>query len=130
MSNYQDIIHLERPVSKKKKMSLTQRAAQFSPFAALVGHDSAIKETARFTEDKIELDEQKINQLNEKLIYLNKHLPCEIKITYFVPDQLKNGGSYHTIKSILLKIDEIDHLLILENKTKINIYDIIDININ
>ena len=93
MNKYEDIIHLNRPFSKKKKMSLSQRAAQFSPFAALIGHDEAIKETARLTSERIELDEQQIQTLNEKLCYIKEHNPILIKVTYFIPDNLKDGGS-------------------------------------
>ena len=93
MSKYEDIIHLNRPLSKKKKMSLIQRAAQFSPFAALTGHNEAIKETARLTNERIELDEQEIILLNEKLQYLKEHLPYTIKITYF--------NSFNNIKANL-----------------------------
>ena len=99
MSKYEDIIHLNRPLSKKKKMSLIQRAAQFSPFAALTGHNEAIKETARLTNERIEWDEEEIILLNEKLQYLKEHLPNTIKITYFINDLYKDGGSYQTIQS-------------------------------
>lgn len=129
MSKYNDIIHLQRPISKRKKMSLTQRAAQFSPFAALTGHDAAIKETARLTNERIELDEQKIKLLNEKIIYLKEYLPHMIKVTYFIPDEYKDGGSYETIISNLLKIDEFNNLLILDNQLKLSIYDIIEIDL-
>lgn len=129
MNKYDDIIHLNRPISKKKKMSYSQRAAQFSPFAALVGHDAAIKETARLTNEKVELDEQEIKILNEKLIYLKEHCPLPIKVTYFIPDETKDGGSYETMISNLLKIDEFNDLLILENQLKLSIYDIIEIDL-
>ena len=130
MSKYQDMIHLERPISKRKKMSLTQRAAQFSPFAALTGHDQAIKETARLTSQRIELDEHKISKINEILIDLRNQLPCIIKVTYFIPDEFKDGGTYNTIIDRLIKIDENNCLLLFENHLKINFYDIIDINMN
>lgn len=123
---YNDIIHMNRPISKRKKMPLSQRAAQFSPFAALTGHDDAIKETSRLTNERIELDEQEILKLNEKLFYLKQHLPCLIKVTYFIQDELKEGGTYQTIENTLLKIDEVNHLLIFDH-FKLSIYDIIKI---
>lgn len=125
---YNDIIHMSRPISKRKKMSLSQRAAQFSPFAALTGHDAAIKETARLTNERVELDEQEIKILNEKLFYLKEHLPYSIKVTYFIPDELKDGGMYHTIENTLLKIDEVNNLLIFDNHLRLSIYDIIKID--
>ncbi len=128
MSKYDDIIHLKRPISKRKKMSLSQRAAQFSPFAALTGHDAAIKETARLTSERVELDEQEIKILNEQLIYLKDHLPCIIKVTYFVPDEFKDGGTYHTIENTLLKIDEVNNSLIFDHQLRLSIYDIIKID--
>ena len=81
---YEDIIYLPHPTSTKHpRMSLYDRAAQFSPFAALTGHSDAIKETARLTSERIELDEQEIIKLNEQIIYLKQHLPHLITVTYF-----------------------------------------------
>ena len=74
--NYDDIIHLPHHLSKKHApMPLIDRAAQFSPFAALTGHDAAIKETARLTDRKIELDEYEIANLDEKLQQIKEKLP-------------------------------------------------------
>ena len=94
---YSDIINLPHYRSKKRQpMSIHDRAAQFSPFAALTGHDEAIKETARLTDKKIELDETTKIQLNEKFNYIMENIynQPEITVTYFIPDSLKRGGMY------------------------------------
>ena len=95
MSKYEDIINLPHPVSKKHpRMSLYDRAAQFSPFAALTGHNAAIIETARLTEKKIRQSEDAISILNEKLHIITENLGAEVTITYFLPDDRKEGGAY------------------------------------
>lgn len=94
---YDDIINLPHPVSAKRaRMSMTDRGAQFSPFAALTGYDAAIRETARLTGSRIELTEGEKLELNEKIqILLEKPKP-EASVTHFVPDPLKEGGEYVT----------------------------------
>lgn len=122
MSKYDDIIHLPHPTSKKHpRMSLYDRAAQFSPFAALTGHEDAIQETARLTERKRELSEEQRMRLNEKLVIIKEQISLRkpVFITYFVPDQIKEGGSYVTHQGIVKKIKEFEHLLIMEDKTEI-----------
>ena len=97
MGNYEDIINLTHHVSKKHpQMSMHDRAAQFAPFAALSGHSEAIAETARLTDRKIELDEYEKMNLDEKLIVLQEHIreTPEINVTYFCPDDNKDGGRY------------------------------------
>ena len=92
MNGYEDILYLPHHVSKKyPQMSHENRAAQFSPFAALSGHEAAIKETARITQEKIELDETQKIILDEKWNYL-KYNPRVIEISYFVKDEHKVGG--------------------------------------
>lgn len=89
---YDDIIDLPNPTSRKHpRMPLYDRAAQFSPFVALTGHDAAIKETARLTTDKLELSEDTIAKLNEQLNMINENIGAEpfVEITYFVPDDKK-----------------------------------------
>ena len=89
---YNDILHLPYQKSKKRPpMSNSHRAAQFAPFAALTGHDMAVREVARLTVDKIELDESSITRLNEKIQHLKKHLPNRprVTITYFQHDEKK-----------------------------------------
>ena len=95
--NYDDIKHLTRPqYDDLHPMSMSDRAAQFSPFAALVGYDDAVAETARLTDSRDELTEDEISELNANL---NRLIDCldeqpEISVTYFVPDEKKSGGRY------------------------------------
>lgn len=127
MGNYDDIINLPHHVSTKHpRMSALDRAAQFSPFAALTGHDSAIKETARLTDIKLELDEDKKEELDNRLqmLRMQTDLRPEVEITYFVPDTKKSGGSYLSIRGIIKKFDDIEHKILLENETVIPINDI------
>lgn len=131
MNKYKDIINLPHHVSKTRKpMSLYNRAAQFAPFAALTGYDDAIKETARLTEERIELSDELKNMLNQKikLIIENIKLQPEVAITYFVPDNKKSGGVYKTISGNVRRIDEIEKYLLFTNKLKVYFYDIIFIN--
>lgn len=127
MGNYDDIINLPHHVSTKHpRMSALDRAAQFSPFAALTGHDSAIKETARLTDIKLELDEDKKEELDNRLQMLREQtaLRPEVEITYFVPDTKKPGGSYLLVRGVIKKFDDIEHKILLENGTVIPINDI------
>lgn len=99
-SKYDDIIDLPHPTSQNHpRMSLYDRAAQFSPFAALTGHHAAIAETGRLTDRRIELDESEITRVDAELQHLQELLPGRptVSITYFVPDERKNGGSYQTV---------------------------------
>ena len=91
-NSYDDIINLPHPVSKNHpQMPLRDRAAQFAPFAALTGHDAAIKETARLTDERLELSEEVIAQLNEKINIIRNNIGIEqnVSITYFIPDAKK-----------------------------------------
>lgn len=125
---YDDIINLPHPTSANHpRMSLYDRAAQFSPFADLTGHDAAIKETARLTEQKIELSEDTISRLNEKLQIVADHLETEVTITYFVPDERKSGGAYVSYTGIVRRIDDYEHTLIMTDKTVIPIEQISEI---
>ena len=125
---YNDILDLPHHRSKKHPhMSLHDRAAQFAPFAALSGHDDAIQETARVTEKKIELDEESINHLNERLRIIQDHIKeqPEIAVTFFVPDKKKTGGVYITKTGIPRRIDEYVQSLVLQDQTVIMIEDIL-----
>ena len=96
---YDDIINLPHPTSKKHpRMSLYARAAQFSPFAALTGHEAAIKETVRQTDAKQVLSEEVIAELNKRLYLIAETIGTQqmVEITYFVPDTKKDGGAYIT----------------------------------
>ena len=131
--NYDDIIHLPHHRSKKHApMPLIDRAAQFSPFAALTGHDAAIKETARLTDRKIELDEYEIEVLDEKLRTIREHLNTnpEISVTYFQPDERKSGGQYVTVVGNVRKVDEYEQCLLLNDGTRIVIEDILELVLN
>lgn len=128
--NYDDIINIPRPVSKSHKpMSRTQRAAQFAPFAALKGYDESINETSRIVDKEIELSEEELDNLRLKLNYLNEHIKekIEIKVTYFIPDTKKLGGSYQTKTDALRRIDDIEGNIEFTDRTKININKIIKI---
>ena len=94
---YEDMLELPHHVSAKRpRMDMIDRAAQFAPFAALTGYGEAIDETARLTQQRIELGEAELAELNGKLAALKERLPCEAGITYFVPDRYKAGGRYVT----------------------------------
>lgn len=127
---YDYIINLPRHVSKKRNpMPIIDRTAQFSPFAALTGHDTAIKETVRITEDRIELDVYMKEALNNKLQILIDKLNEQphIKITYFQPDQNKDGGSYVTVTGVSKEIDEYERFIVLTDGISIPIDEIMDI---
>lgn len=120
---YDDIINLPHHVSERHpQMSMYNRAAQFAPFAALTGHDSAITEAARLTDAKQELSESEAEVLNRKLAYLQSldEKPA-ISVTYFVPDDKKEGGSYHTATGIIKSVEPDKGILRLEDGTGISI---------
>lgn len=119
--SYDDIINLPNPTSKNHpRMSLHDRAAQFAPFAALTGHDAAIKETARLTDERLELSDEVIMKLNDQLNMIRDNIGTEqeISITYFVPDDKKSGGAYLTHSGIVKKIDEFERKLIMQDDCK------------
>lgn len=127
---YDDIINLPHHVSKKRpQMSLHDRAAQFSPFAALTGHKAAINETARLTDEKQILSEDVIVKLNEQLNLIKENIGTNqtVTITYFVPDNKKSGGAYISHTGVVKKIDEYNHTVILTDKTVIPIEQISEI---
>ena len=127
---YSDIIHLPYQKSKKHPPMLnSHRAAQFAPFAALTGHDMAVREVARLTVDKLELDESSINKLNEKIQRLKKHLlhRPRVTITYFQHDGKKSGGAYVTTNGYVKKIDDYHNILEMREGTRISFSDILDI---
>ena len=114
--NYDDIIHLPRHVSPKRSpMSNYDRAAQFSPFAALTGYDAVIDETARLTDTQIELDEGGKQLLDEKLRDLQARLPenPRVRLRVFRPDHRKAGGAYEDISGHVKKIDPVTRCVIL-----------------
>lgn len=130
---YEDIINLEHHTSKKHpNMSITDRAAQFSPFAALTGHEEALKETERLTDYKIELEDELKDRLDEKIkIIIDKiEQKPEITITYYIPDEKKSGGKYAEETGCIVKIDSINGNIYMDNGKKIKVEDIIDLDSN
>ena len=133
MENYEDIINLPHYEPKNhQRMKLEARAAQFAPFAALTGYEDAVQETARFTDDRIELNEEEKELLDQKFELLKKEIKKlpGIKITYFIPDDKKSGGKYVTVTGNLKRIDEYKRTIILENKKEIPINEIIELEKN
>lgn len=129
MGAYDDIINLPHPNSAKHpRMSMIDRAAQFSPFAALTGHGAAIEETARLTDRRIELTEEEKTVLDEKLRLLLE-TGGEGMITYFLPDERKDGGAYVTKLGTIKKIDPLEGRVILTDHTSIHIENILEIEI-
>lgn len=127
--NYDDIINLPHYVSQKHpQMAMIDRAAQFSPFAALTGHSDAIDETARLTDRKIELDENRKEAIDEKLRAVFEYGDtAQIEVTYFVPDRRKDGGEYVAVAGAVKKVDGISREITMSDGRVIpieNIYDI------
>ncbi len=113
---YDDIINLPRHVSPKRSpMSNYDRAAQFSPFAALTGYDAVIAETGRLTDTQAELDEGGKALLDEKLQLIRDHLPehPRVTLTVFRPDARKQGGAYEAISGHVKKIDPVTRCIVL-----------------
>ena len=128
---YDDIIHLSRPVSARHRpMSMTARAAQFSPFAALTGYDSAIKETGRLTDERIELDEEALTALDMKYQLLMDAFDDapEVTITYFQPDERKAGGKYVSATGAVKKVDDFERRITMQDGTKIPMDDVLSID--
>ncbi len=127
---YEDMLYLEPPVSKiHRKMSISERAAQFMPFAALTGYEDLIRESSRITQRRIELSETEIEELKHKLEFLHVHEKENplIKVMYFLQDLKKNGGSYQTVEKQLHRIDDIEKKVIFKDRTTIQFDDIISV---
>ena len=125
---YDDIINLPHPTSKRHpRMPVHDRAAIFSPFAALSGHGAAIAETARLTERRMELDEDSRAELDRKQAVLLEHMDeqPEITVTWFQPDEKKDGGAYLTATGRLKKLRELERLLVLADGTEIPLEDVV-----
>ncbi|RHS35478.1 hypothetical protein DWV52_03880 [Ruminococcaceae bacterium AF10-16] len=130
---YDDIIDLPHPTSQNHpRMSLYDRAAQFSPFAALTGHHAAIAETGRLTDQRIELDESEIARVDAELQHLQELLPDRptVSITYFVPDERKSGGSYRTITSEVKRIDAVAGVIQMADRREIPIEDVFSVAVD
>ena len=125
---YDDIIGLPHHVSANRpQMPMADRAAQFSPFAALTGYDAAIRETGRLTAKKIDLDQSALNILDRKLQTLMEQLDAEpeVTFTYFESDARKVGGAYTTVTGIVKKVDEFKKQIVLQNGVKLPIENIL-----
>lgn len=128
---YDDIINLPHHISKKHpQMSLYARSAQFAPFAALTGYEEAVKETARETNERIDIDDELKSILDGKLQIILEQIKNhpEISITYFIADTKKDGGEYVTVTGLVEKVDLYNQYIYLVDNTEIPINEIIDIS--
>ena len=129
--SYDDIIDLPHPTSAKHpRMPVADRAAQFSPFAALTGYEAAVQETARLTDERIELNEDELAALDEKLrtvLAWNGEAPL-VSITYFQADDRKAGGSYTTAQGYIRKLDELRRVIVMQDGSKIPVDDVLEIS--
>ncbi|MBQ3675986.1 MAG: hypothetical protein II926_01270 [Bacteroidales bacterium] len=128
---YDDIINLPHHVSETHpQMSMRNRAAQFSPFAALSGHSDAIHQTARYTDDFQGVDESNVEALNQKIAMIldkiNEH--PQITVTYFKPDEKKEGGSYTLKTGNIKRVDDYEHVLQFTDNEEIPIQSIFNID--
>lgn len=129
-NKYDDIINLEHHRSKKHPpLSMEQRAAQFSPFAALTGHDEAVRETARHTDEKLELDEYAKEEIGQVLQYLLTQLHRQplVQLTCFQKDERKEGGTYISFSDRVTAVDQKKQLLRLMSGEEIRWDDIYQI---
>ncbi len=127
---YKHILNEEhRKSAKHQPLPTSSRAAQFSPFAALVGYDEMVMETARRTEKRVELDEYDIEELNRKINMIQDHMydDIEVKIKYFVSDERKEGGKYIEVVGIVEKIRDYEKDIILDGERIIPIREIVEI---
>ena len=132
---YDDIIDLERPVSRRHAlMPMAERAAQFSPFAALTGYEDVIREAARLTAQPVELSEDAGKELDEQLALLAARTEtpgalAAAELTWFVPDGLKLGGEYVTRAVSVRRVDRTYRLLELEDRSTIPIDAVLNIRL-
>lgn len=124
---YDDIIDLPRPKSKHEPMPMSDRAAQFSPFAALTGYSDAIDETARLTDARIELSEEERAELDFKQQYLATLDAPTVTVTYFVPDERKSGGAYVTHTGVLKRVDEVERMVVFKDGLRVPLDEVMDI---
>ena len=127
---YDDILHLPHPTSAKHpRMPVSERAAMFSPFAALSGHAGAIVETARLTDRRMELDEDTWAELDRRQAALLEHIAeqPEVTVTWFQPDERKDGGSYVTVTGRLKRIDPVERVMTLQDGTSIPLEDVAEL---
>ena len=128
---YDEIMGLPHHVSKTRpQMPMSDRAAQFAPFAALTGYDAAIKETGRLTDERIELDVEALSALDMKYQLLMEALDeaPEVTITYFQPDERKTGGKYVSAVGTVKKIDDFERRITMRDGTRIPMDDVLSID--
>lgn len=128
---YDDILSLPHPTSSRfPRMGAIERAAQFSPFAALTGYDDAIQETGRLTQQPVELQEDARQDLDQKqhLLLELAHCTPEVSVSYFLPDTQKDGGAYVTVRDRLRSVDPLRRLMILKNGTQIPLDAVIELD--
>ena len=129
-NRYDEIMELPHHVSKTRpQMPMSDRAAQFAPFAALTGYDSAIKETGRLTDERIELDEEALTALDRKYQLLMDTLDDapEVTIIYFQPDERKAGGQYVSATGTVKKVDTFGRQILLQDGTRIPLDSVYDL---
>ena len=119
---YADMLDLPHPTSPRHpRMPIIDRAAQFAPFSALTGYDDAIEETARLTDSMLDMTEDRRELLDRKhqilLASVERH--PQVEVTYFCPDDRKKGGSYQTVRGMLLRIDELERVMHLSGGQRI-----------
>lgn len=130
-SPYEDIINLPPHISKKHPQpTMLERAARFSPFAAITGYEEMVKEAARVTDKRVELDESSKEILNEKLLFVMEMFDEDtvVNITYFIPDKLKSGGVYKTVSGTIKRIDEYEGNILLKDGTQIPLSELYEID--
>ena len=128
---YNEIMGLPHHVSKTRpQMPMSDRAAQFAPFAALIGYDAAIKETGRLTDERIELDVEALSALDMKYQLLMEALDeaPEVTITYFQPDERKAGGKYVSATGAVKKVDDFERRITMQDGTRIPMDDVLSID--
>lgn len=128
---YKDIINIKYPFPlKKERQSMSARAGQFAPFAALTGYDDQVRETERYTDYEVFLDEDNKFLLDEKLNYIRMHIDdIDVSVVYFLKDKKKSGGKYITKIGKIKRIDNYHEEIIFADKDKIKINNIIKIEI-
>ena len=133
MNEYDDIINLQHHQSSKcPHMSNYQRAAQFAPFAALTGYDAAIDETARLTDQKLELSDEQADHLNAQIQRIIENIidKPQVEITYFVPDNRKSGGEYVTVTGNVRRVDDSNREIVFVDGMTVGIDDVYAIRID
>ena len=130
MNNYEDIIKLTRPKSKHPHLGIDSRAAQFAPFAALTGYDSAVRETARLTKKKIELCDELKEVINTKLNYIENNIKDRyiITVTYFIKDEKKDGGRYESYSGIIKRVNNVEKFIKFEDNKLIEFDNILSLD--